>query len=333
VSKGLAKTITLYSVFVPIEHAVRFLKDTCNIFVSPFLVKSLVFRIGKKISINAQEDLTEKELKEVYSETKKADVGYVQADGSFVPIRGEKSREYKENKLGMMFTSNDMEKRISRKGKEIYKIKKKKFAISLAKGVDHFEKVLVKAATMSGVTFAKTLIFLSDGAEWLRHLQERKFPQAVRILDWYHVTEHLWQTAVQLFGPDNKEKCHAWVDPIKALIWDGEIDKALVVIRKFATETKKNSTPVWNLYNYYFKNKSAMNYAEYRLRGYYIGSGAVESANNYLVANRMKLAGMRWTIPNADAMLWLRAEYFQDTWCEFWEKLDLKHDLRLSEVA
>lgn len=40
----------------------------------------------------------------------------------------------------------------------------------------------------------------------------------------------------------------------------------------------------------------------YRQNGWYIGRCAIESANKYIIAQRLKLSGMQWTLHNADAM-------------------------------
>jgi hypothetical protein len=56
----------------------------------------------------------------------------------------------------------------------------------------------------------------------------------------------------------------------------------------------------------------AMNYVEYRAQGLQIGSGAIESAQNYIVANRLKLNAMMWTKRSARAILWLPCAFFED---------------------
>ena len=64
-----------------------------------------------------------------------------------------------------------------------------------------------------------------------------------------------------------------------------------------------------------------MRYKEFREAGYYIGSGAIESANKYIITSRMKMTGCRWLIEKADQMIWLRAKYFEDHWDVFWEEM------------
>ena len=51
-----------------------------------------------------------------------------------------------------------------------------------------------------------------------------------------------------------------------------------------------------------------------------MGSGAVESANRYVMQNRMKLPGMRWTKDGAQRMLALKAKFESSLWSDV-EKL------------
>ena len=50
-----------------------------------------------------------------------------------------------------------------------------------------------------------------------------------------------------------------------------------------------------------------MRYASLKARGYTIGSGVVEAANKVLVNQRMKRAGMRWSIEGGQNVLTFRA--------------------------
>lgn len=49
-----------------------------------------------------------------------------------------------------------------------------------------------------------------------------------------------------------------------------------------------------------------MNYARWKRGGYMIGSGVVEAACKTLVAQRLKLSGMRWGERGAQAILTMR---------------------------
>ena len=59
-----------------------------------------------------------------------------------------------------------------------------------------------------------------------------------------------------------------------------------------------------------------MDYGTYRKAGYFVGSGAVESANKYTMQNRMKLQGMRWNRETGQGMLSLKARLESGLWSE-----------------
>jgi hypothetical protein len=60
-----------------------------------------------------------------------------------------------------------------------------------------------------------------------------------------------------------------------------------------------------------------MRYDKYLAAGYPIASGVIEGACRYVVKDRMERAGMRWTVPGAQAMLDLRTTYVNGQWEKF----------------
>ena len=60
--------------------------------------------------------------------------------------------------------------------------------------------------------------------------------------------------------------------------------------------------------HYFETNRHRMRYAEFRAKGYPIGSGTVGSACKRVIGARLKQAGMRWTKTGVQAVLNLRAQ-------------------------
>ncbi len=54
-----------------------------------------------------------------------------------------------------------------------------------------------------------------------------------------------------------------------------------------------------------------MRYKYFREKGYFIGSGAVESSMKYLIQSRLKQAGMKWTIDGAYGISNLEKKYMK----------------------
>jgi hypothetical protein len=297
--------------------------------VSETCIEGITQRVGTKIYHDA--DIKGRHPYGLYKNTKSPKQVYVQTDEAMVPICGEKAVIYKENKLGIVYKDTDIVRKMSKTGKERIGIKNKHYVSSLGEGIDKYKKMLYTRCLEQGAKRADEVIILGDGALWINKFKEKYFSNAIQILDWYYAVEHLWTTAHTLFGEENIKQCEEWVKPLKALLWDGKVDSIIKKITQDAMSRKKNQTPLFELRTYYLNNKNHMKYDEFRSKGYNIGSGAIESANKYIVGQRLKLSGMQWTISHANAMIHLRCKYYEGNWDSFWEDMNLKdylnHDL------
>ncbi len=64
-----------------------------------------------------------------------------------------------------------------------------------------------------------------------------------------------------------------------------------------------------------------IDYKTYKEKGYYIGSGAIESANKTVIQQRMKQSGMRWSLNGAQYIAALRANHESNNWDEVIEEI------------
>ena len=69
-----------------------------------------------------------------------------------------------------------------------------------------------------------------------------------------------------------------------------------------------------NLYHYMTVHCDHINYPEYKRKGYFCGSGAVESGNKVVLQKRLKQAGMRWETETAQYLLTLKSKYESGRW-------------------
>ena len=134
------------------------------------------------------------------------------------------------------------------------------------------------------------------------------FPKRVEVLDWYHAVEHLWAVARDRWGAD-RARVEVWVEARKQELWQGEVATVLTAPR--------GEEGVSEIY-YFETNRHRMCYAEFRARGYPIGSGTVESACKRVIGARLKQAGMRWTKAGAQAVLNLRTQLLNGRWETIW---------------
>ena len=67
----------------------------------------------------------------------------------------------------------------------------------------------------------------------------------------------------------------------------------------------------------FFRDRAAqLAYPTFLAAGYQIGSGLAESACKRFGTDRMKGAGMRWTVPGAQTVATLRMLLLSDRWAE-----------------
>lgn len=231
---------------------------------------------------------------------KKEEVLYVQADGSMLLTRDE---GWKEVKVGRMFTSGSC---IDPNGNASW-IRHSQYVAHLGNSRD-FTKQMDTLIESYG-RLGRRLVFIADGGVWIKNWIEDAFPEAVSILDYYHVCEHLHQFADTFFT--DKALLKQWTDEQKEFLLQGEVKEVIANIRKQNSKSKEAQS----LINYYTSNADRMNYKAYKKIGVgIIGSGAIESAHRTVVQKRMKQSGQRWSIEGAQNMLNLRVLSMNGQW-------------------
>ena len=234
------------------------------------------------------------------SPAKAGEVMYVEADGSMILTREE---GWSEVKVGRIFKSGDC---LHAEGKPGW-ISHSQYTAHLG-GHKEFTAVMDALIDKYG-NLGSRLVFVSDGAAWIKNWVEDAFPKAVSILDYYHVCEHLHGFSSSVFTDKKKEK--SWTDKQKEWLLKGETGRVISNIKRVG----RDSDAAIKLIGYYSNNKGRMKYNEYIKIGCgIIGSGAIESAHKTLVQNRMKQAGQRWGWQGAQHMLNLRVARKNNDW-------------------
>jgi hypothetical protein len=190
--------------------------------------------------------------------------------------------------------------------------------------LDELAKVLRRQAGQVGMNQAERWLGLTDGGNGLEAFVQKAFPLVeVVILDFWHVSDHLGDLARSLHPHDEeqaKDQKGKWCHVLKH-----QGGRALIALLEALPLTK--GRPAWRVKHTevlgYLKNNVArMDYPEYVAKGWLIGSGSVESACKTVVAQRLKLAGMRWREKGTDAVCHLRALYKSERsqWNLFWKR-------------
>jgi hypothetical protein len=253
---------------------------------------------------------------------------YIQTDGAALNTRlkDEEGSTWRENKLGEVFSSKNIHYWTDKNGKRQHQILKKEY-VSYVGAASEFKKHLLACAVRGGYGRFNETVVLSDGATWIRNLVEELFPDAQHILDFFHLCENVNTYAKHLFNVD-ESKYKPWAKDICDSLKTGRCAQVLKELEVFK-DRKPDNCPV-NLYGYISNNVKNIDYAAYIRKGYFIGSGAIESGNKIVLQDRLKRAGMRWNISTAQAMLTLKSKAESNLWASDVEKPFLAHCLSLS---
>jgi len=233
-------------------------------------------------------------------ETDSTSVLYAQFDGSNIFI----DDEWKEVKLGRIFSEGDMKVQKSDYEGVAVRTTIEKSDYLAHKGnylkfTERFEIMLNDRLSQGH----KELVFVTDGETWIENWLADNYSQYPRILDYYHAVKPLKAFAEKGIPSDEKRK--QWLDRQKSYLLSSQMLLLLSEVDKIQNLSKVAQTAKDDLLRYYKNNKHRMDYANYQLNEWSIGSGAIESAHRVVIQKRMKLCGQRWG-KNAQPILNLR---------------------------
>lgn len=183
--------------------------------------------------------------------------------------------------------------------------------------------LLRRQARQVGLDDAEVWVALTDGGAGLEDFVRSNFPRVgAVILDFYHAAQYLAKLAQALHPTDEAAadtRTKAWA----RLLRDEGGHAVIGVLESWDWPNRSGLPAVREEVLGYFRNQvHRMDYPTYEANGWYIGSGAVESACKTVVGQRMKGSGMRWSEAGAHAVCHVRALYRSEPsqWTAFWQR-------------
>jgi len=251
-------------------------------------------------------------------------VMYVCYDGTGVPmtrteLAGRKGKQAdgsaltREAKLGCVFTQTTVDE----KGFPVRDPESTSF-IGTIESSDKFGWRIYAEAVRRGLYNAEQVVILGDAAEWIHSIKEEHFHNAIQIVDLYHAREHVSILCNHLFAGDEREVCRHrmrwWT-----LLDEGKVEKIVqqatlnLPLNSEAREKAESEIAFLN------KHKEMMRYADFRKRGFFIGSGVMEAGCKTVIGLRMKQSGMEWSLRGANAIISLRCVMKSGRLEDYWE--------------
>jgi len=157
--------------------------------------------------------------------------------------------------------------------------------------VERFGADLWRKACQYGYRGASLKAFLGDGSHWLWTMADIHFPDAWKILDWYHLAENMTKCGNELFGEGTQES-RAWAKGMRRIMKKGKVQQALQKVEKIRVRSENKRQAKHELITYLTNNGERVDYPRYPSLGLPIGSGEVEAQCKVLVQARCKQSGM-----------------------------------------
>lgn len=176
-----------------------------------------------------------------------------------------------------------------------------------------------------GMAENQQVVFLSDGGDSVRNLQEYIHPYSEHWIDWFHIAMRITVLLQQVKGlegeqPELGQEVARELTSIKHFLWHGNTFQALQRLESLLINLEFPETPsdltrkiakVLGEFQTYISNNEEFipNFGERRRNGEMISTAFVESTVNQVISKRMvKKQQMRWTQRGAHLLLQIRTK-------------------------
>ncbi len=159
------------------------------------------------------------------------------------------------------------------------------------------------------VMHAPQVVWLSDGARGLWNLYRFQFSlYTLGILDFYHASQHLWKAAAACWD-GRSSKARQWFEQARHDLRHGQGPQGLAELQQTLDsealpEAAKNT--LRQVLTYLQTHQDHIDYEHFKQLGLPLGSGFVESSCKWLIQQRFKGVGMRWSETGFNHLLHLR---------------------------
>ena len=304
----------LLTVFVPFETACTLLEKLTGLKLSTAAVWNWVQLAGKKAGENLLQELallasgTEPTPEELTPSIQSMPL-IIGADGVMIDLRPSVNTSkgktiWREVKVAILARLGF---RHSRTGKQYSQLHHRRLVAVLG-DIDTFKPRLWLEALRCGFKDSQ-VVWISDGGRGFWRLYQECFSHAcIAILDFYHAAQHLWQAAAALLD-GRTTKARSWFGQLRHQLRHGEHEKvlaSLATLTQYRSKPTKIMNTLRNVYAYFQAHEQHINYGLFKSMNLPLGSGMVESACKWLIQQRFKGVGMRWSEDGFNHLLHLR---------------------------
>lgn len=328
ISSGLAQLMALAGIAFSFEESEKWLKEFLLFEVSENSVRSETQRMGglqqnsEKHDIQASQN--EKALQERVREEKQIPKRlYGSMDAAKVRIeprarKGEpvaEHEDWRDMKVGCWYQaeavplsrqSSRQRQKVPREG-TVFRTTQHKYYCDIVHATD-FGKLVWATGCRMAADLATELVFVCDGAAWIWELVAHYYPNAMQIVDWYHAEDRLKRLANAVF-PCQPER-QQWLAQVTDCLWQGQVEEVILACNRLTSKHDEARRAL----TYFSNNSHRMRYDLFRVQGFLIGSGTIESGCKQIVTQRLKRSGAQWIVEGAVLTAKARAAWLSGGW-------------------
>lgn len=315
-SVELVRLGCLLAVFLPFELAVQLLSQLCGIRISDDTVWQWVQQFGRQAMQQLDHELVNlhqggEPAKESIDPMLMELPLVIAADGVSVPFRAQAGTpkgkiRFQEVKIALLARLRSVPTRSTQTKTRL----EQRRLVAVLGDIAALQSRLQLEALRQGISTAPQVVWMSDGARGFWRLFEQHFSSmAIGILDFYHAAQHLWQAAEAYGNTLPTRTPGQWFERLRHQLRHGyehRIVQELGRLLKYPS-TPASAKPTLKRVRQYLSNHLAhLQYRQFKNQGFPIGSGMVESACKWLIEQRFKGTGMRWSEAGFNHLLHLR---------------------------
>ena len=188
VSPAMAKACCTLAVDDSFEHTSRKIEELFGQKISDNTVERIVHQVGNVVLAGQDAKLddfsTRRQIPDAQARPQRL---YICPDGTTVHEKD----GWHETKMGCIYWEDK-------------KYQTHRRYVGRFNNSDVFGNYLWLEACRCGFREAEEVIYIGDGAAWIRSIHDEHFKRATFIIDWFHASEHIWGCGKILFGEGTK---------------------------------------------------------------------------------------------------------------------------------
>lgn len=238
----------------------------------------------------------------------------ISADGVMVPFRAtpqsaQGKTKWQEVKVGVLAR---LGMRQNAQGEALPQLLHRR-VVAVLGNIDAFIPQLRLEARRQAFESAPQVIWLSDGGRGFWRVYQTCFAHcAIAVLDFFHAAGHLWRATTALFDDPRSAQAKAWFQRWRHQLRHGQHHRVLSVLTNLVNTdvfTGQSLSTLLQVQAYFQRHHQHIRYQQFEQQQIPLGSGMVESTCKWLIQQRFKGVGMRWSEPGFKHLLALRVAW------------------------